>query len=150
MNDPDVTISLEGHQRIYGAGDVLSAECRIQGYSLAEPRALEVSVLWYTEGKGEEDLSVHYFNRLAGDQGAVDLRRPYSFSTRLPNSPLSYDGLIVKIRWCVRARLFLARGREIVAEEVFRLGHIPAAAMVTPHVETSTLPASADGARMPD
>lgn len=150
MSDPDITISLEGHQRIYAAGDVLSAECRIQGYSLAEPRALEVSVLWYTEGKGEEDLAVHYFNRLAGEQGAVDLRRPYSFSTRLPNSPLSYDGLIVKIRWCVRARLFLARGREIVAEEVFRLGHIPAATLVTPHVEAAVVPVRPDAARIHD
>ena len=38
-----------------------------------------------------------------------------------------YEGLILKIRWCVRVRLFLVRGRELVAEQSFRLGDVPAA-----------------------
>jgi hypothetical protein len=131
MSDPHVLITLDRHQRTFLPGDVLSAECRIEPLSLLEPRALEISILWYTEGKGEEDLAVHYFNRLASDESSgVDLRRPYRFSTRLPASPLSYEGVIVKIRWCVRVRLFLARGREIVSEQPFRLGHVPPAAAV--------------------
>ena len=36
--------------------------------------------------------------------------------TRLPNSPLSYSGAILCIRWCVRLRLFLRRGRDYVLE----------------------------------
>jgi hypothetical protein len=47
------------------------------------------------------------------------------FSTRLPNSPLSYDGRIVKIRWCVRVRVFLPRGVELVEDELFQLGCVP-------------------------
>lgn len=131
MSDPQLIVTLDRHQRVFDPGEVLSAECRIEPLSLSEPRALEISVLWYTEGKGEEDLAVHYFDRLASEEGGgVDLRRPYRFSTRLPASPLSYEGVIVKIRWCVRARLFLARGREIVSEQPFRLGHVPPAAAV--------------------
>ncbi|NIP85768.1 MAG: hypothetical protein GTO03_09485 [Planctomycetales bacterium] len=38
---------------------------------------------------------------------------------------MSYDGLIVKIHWCVRLRLFLPRGRELVAEQPFQLGAVP-------------------------
>jgi len=129
MSEPRVLILLDGPQRAYRPGELLSAECRIETMSTAEPRAMEVSVLWHTEGKGEEDLAVHYFNRVSSDEGSFDLRRAYRFQTRLPNSPLSYEGLILKIRWCVRVRLFLVRGRELVAEQSFRLGDVPAAVM---------------------
>ena len=133
MSDPRVLILFEGGQRTYRPGEMLSATCRIESLSLFEPKAMEVSVLWHTEGKGDEDLAVHYFNRVsADDEGAMELRRPYQFQTRLPNSPLTYDGIIVKIRWCVRVRLFLVRSREIVAEQAFRLGDIPPAVLVVP------------------
>jgi hypothetical protein len=133
MIDPDVIITLDGGQRHYQPGDVLSAECRVGSLSLAEPKAMEISVLWYTEGKGEEDLAVHYFDRISSEDGSsLDLRRLQRFHTKLPNSPLSYDGVILKIRWCVRVRLFLLRGREIVAEQAFRLGNVPPPTGVAP------------------
>jgi hypothetical protein len=51
---------------------------------------------------------------------------PARFETVLPNCPLSYDGLIVKVRWCVRVRAFLHRGgKEVFGQKVFRLGDIP-------------------------
>jgi hypothetical protein len=50
---------------------------------------------------------------------------------RLPASPLSYEGVVVKIRWCVRIRLFFATGRDFVSEHVFVVGDIaPALGMV--------------------
>ena len=62
-------------------------------------------MLWYTEGKGDEDLAVHEFRRLSADNGyRADPHRVGRFSTTLPNSPLSYEGVIVKVRWCVRVR----------------------------------------------
>ena len=54
----------------------------------------------------------------------IDLRRPGRFSTTLPASPLSYDGVIVKIRWCVRVRVFPRQGKEVVGELPFVLGEI--------------------------
>jgi hypothetical protein len=50
-----------------------------------------------------------------------------AFSTPLPQSPLSYEGLIVKVRWCVRVRLFFDGSRDFVSEHVFVLGRIPPA-----------------------
>ena len=46
--------------------------------------------------------------------------------TLLPNSPLTYGGSILSIRWCVRLRLFLRRGREYSIEQPFTLGSVPA------------------------
>lgn len=133
MTGPEVVITLEGHRRNYEPGDVLRVEYQVDTGPLGPPRAVEVSVLWHTEGKGDEDLAVHYFNRLSNDEDSlIDFRGPQRFQTTLPRSPLSYDGVIVKLRWCVRVRVFPKRGKELVAEELFRLGDIASAVMPSP------------------
>jgi len=128
MNGPLVRIRFDGNGGVYRPGDTLSGEYRVESVPANEIKAVEVSVLWYTEGKGDEDLAVHDFWRRSADGGeGLDLRRPGRFSTILPRSPLSYRGVLVKIRWCVRVRVFLTRGREVMGELAFRLGDVPAA-----------------------
>ncbi len=126
MNEPRVRIRLDGNGRAYRPGETLSGEYRLEYVPPDEVRAIEVSVLWYTEGKGDEDLAVHHFRRIAAEGAeAVDFRQPGHFSTVLPHSPLSYAGAILKIRWCVRVRVFLGRGKEIVGQRDFQLGAVP-------------------------
>jgi hypothetical protein len=126
MSEPIVIIRLDGDGRAYQPGDTLSGEYHIDAAANDEVRAIEASVLWSSEGKGDEDLAVHEFWRQDADSGDwIDPQRPQRFSTTLPRSPLSYDGQIVKIRWCVRVRAFLQRGNEVVGQKVFRLGNIP-------------------------
>ena len=123
MSEPDVVVGFESDQRVFRPGEILSGHYRVDGINPAQLTALELSVLWHTEGKGDEDLAVHLFQRfLADEAGRLDGREAGWFSTQLPPSPLSYEGRIVKIQWCVRVRLFLAGGREIVREEIFQLG----------------------------
>jgi hypothetical protein len=126
MNEPAVLIRLDAPLRTYRPGQSLSGQYRLESAEGDPIRAVEVSVLWYTEGKGEQDLAVHEFWRRDSQSGEwIDPRRPERFSTTLPASPLSYDGQIIQIRWCVRVRAFLNRGREMVAEKTFRLGDRP-------------------------
>lgn len=133
MDDPHITIRFDGNGRIYRPGETLAGEYRLNSLDPSDVKAVEVSVLWYTEGKGDEDLAVHDFRRLSRESGDwVDPARPGRFSTTLPNSPLTYRGVIVKIRWCVRVRAFLGRGREVVGEFPFRLGDLAAAKAVEP------------------
>src|SRR5689334_22881768 len=126
MNGTKISFVFDEHAGLYMPGDLMSGECMVEAADPRQVRSLEISVLWYTLGKGEEDLSVHYFLRDTGDEhGVLDLNVPRRFETTLPNSPLSYDGVIVKICWCVRARLFLRGGREVVDEQPFQLGVVP-------------------------
>lgn len=125
MNEPLVSIALKAYTRIFAPGDELIADFQIDAVEPHEVEAVEASVLWYTEGKGDEDLGVHFFKRFDGVRDPVPLHELRSISTTLPESPLSYDGRIVKIRWCVRVRAFLSRGRYVVADQWFQLGNVP-------------------------
>jgi hypothetical protein len=121
--EPTVVIRLDGDARFHRPGDTLSGEYWCESLGAGQVKAVEVSVLWRTEGKGDEDMAVHgFWRRDSTVDVPVDPLRPERFSTTLPNSPLSYDGQIVKVRWCVRVRVFPYRGKEIVGEKAFRLG----------------------------
>ena len=136
MNEPEIIIRLDENGRSYLPGATLSGEYRIEALEGHSLQAVEVSVLWYSEGKGDEDLAVHEFWRKDANSGELgDPRRPDRFSTTLPQSPLSYDGQIVKIRWCVRVRAIFKRGRDLLAQKLFRLGNVPPAKMQNPKSE---------------
>jgi hypothetical protein len=138
-DEPAIIIRLTGNGRIYCPGEKLTGEYSFEELSPDEIKALEVSVLWFTEGKGDVDMAVHQFWRTGLENGdAVKLQLPARFETVLPNSPLSYDGQIVKIRWCVRVRAFLHRGgKEIFTQKEFRLGNVPPTTILA---KTSPLP----------
>ena len=126
MTPSGIRLLLDDNARIYRPGERLSGRYSLEGVPSIEVRACELSVLWHTEGKGDEDLSVHYFERVEPQNGeCADFRQPRYFGTELPNSPLTYSGLIVKIVWCVRVRFFLTRGKELSLEIPFQLGTVP-------------------------
>src|SRR4051794_38403766 len=128
MTTPAIRITFDSPSAHYQPGDRLSGRYMVEGTQHRPARAVELSVLWYTAGKGEEDMAVHHFERIVDEPARpIDLRIPRRFAALLPESPLSYDGIIVKICWCVRVRVFLIPGQEAVSETAFRLGDVPAA-----------------------
>lgn len=133
MHDiPRVTVHFDRLDRSYSPLESLAVRYETSGLAADDvPRAVEHSVLWYTEGKGEEDLGVHFFERV-GDPERLPPAAPGSrFDVVLPASPLSYEGVIVKVRWCVRVRYFFTGGRDFVSEHEFTVGHVPPATPVT-------------------
>jgi len=111
--------------RGYDPGEWVTVEYCIEGLNGERPRALERSALWYTEGKGEEDIGVHSFERFATVETIDRVVPEGTFAIQLPTSPLSYEGVIVKIRWCIRLRIFFESGRDHVSEHVFSVGRVP-------------------------
>ncbi len=123
--EPTVVIRLDGDGTVFQPGETLSGEYWIASPPPGSLAAVEVSVLWHTEGKGDEDMAVHEFRRRESDDlHPLDPVKPEPFSTTLPLSPLSYEGQIVKIRWCVRVRAFPSRGKELLGEKSFQLGSV--------------------------
>jgi hypothetical protein len=123
MNEPEVRVRLESEA--YRPGDVLRGAFCVEGEAAAELKTVELSVLWRSEGKGDEDLGViHYAEWTPASGEAIDLSQPREFEVRLPRTPLSYDGVIVKVHWCARVRVRWADVTEVVEEAPFRLGNV--------------------------
>ena len=124
---PEVTVQFDHPDRLYEPLEPIGVRYRIEVGEDERLWAVEHSVLWYTEGKGEEDIGVHFFERFSERARFRAAEKTGSFTTHLPASPLSYEGVIVKIRWCVRVRIFFEGGRDFVSEHVFDVGRIPPA-----------------------
>jgi hypothetical protein len=129
MNEPEVRVRLESEA--YRPGDVLRGAFCVEGEATADLKTVELSVLWRSEGKGDEDLGViHYAEWTPASGEVIDLSQPREFEVRLPRTPLSYDGVIVKVHWCARVRARWADTTEVVEEAQFRLGNVAPAEAV--------------------
>jgi len=130
--DPLISIRLDQPHRAYQAGEEIQCQYQVDRVELNQLQAVEVSLLWYTEGKGEEDLGVHYFERNIPTADDPDIRPLKQFQATLPGSPLSYEGIIIKIQWCARVRVFLQDGSIYTHDQAFLLGKTPVAQIVQP------------------
>jgi hypothetical protein len=136
MTTSSIRMIFDSPNAHYQPGDRLTGRYTVENTQFRPVRAVELSVLWYTAGKGEEDMAVHHFERLVDEPARpLDLRVPRRFATVMPASPLSYDGVIVKICWCVRIRVFLSQGQETVSEMPFSFGNVPAGQIEQPIAE---------------
>ena len=59
-----IRLTLDSPAARYQPGDRLSGRYLVEGGQVVGVRSVELSVLWYTAGKGEEDMAVHHFERL--------------------------------------------------------------------------------------
>jgi hypothetical protein len=118
--EPEVRVELAGGR--FHPGDELGGAFVLPGGPPADCESVELSVLWHTTGKGTEDLGVvHYRGWTAADGTLTELPNPGTFSVRLPNTPWSYDGTLVKVHWAARVRVRYGATGEVVAEAPFVL-----------------------------
>ena len=71
--DPLIAVTLDRSPRVYAGGDTMRIEYQFDAVPKEDIAAVEISVLWLTEGKGEPDMGVHYFRRMTPDD--VELAR---------------------------------------------------------------------------
>lgn len=123
--EPALGLRILSLQQALEPNELLEFEYCIQRISAQMIDRIEVSVAWYTEGKGSEDIGVHFFESHPRTELAQNpLSQPRRVAVQLPAMPLSFEGRLFKIRWCIRLRLFLADGREKIAEQRFYLGSV--------------------------
>jgi hypothetical protein len=123
---PRVLIELDEHPTFFFPNQAISGRYSVDLSQWRQKvQALEWSIAWATEGKGDLDQGVHAIETMAvSDESAAKPDQWHKFEAILPRSPLSYDGLIVKIRWRVRVRVVFGRKRDWIAELPFRLGNV--------------------------
>lgn len=128
MFEPLVSLTILEYQSRFVAGDLFRWEFQVDAVENHQIVAVENSILWYTTGKGDEDIGVHFFERRVQRKNEfVDLTTLRRYEKELPCTPLSYDGFLLKINWCVRVRVFIKGGKEISEEIPFEMvGRSPA------------------------
>ena len=122
MIEPLISLTILDFKTQFVGGEVFRWEFQIDAVESNQIVAVENSILWYTTGKGDEDIGVHFFERrVPRKKEDVDLAALRRFENELPRSPLSYDGFLLKINWCVRVRVFFKGGKEVSEEIPFLL-----------------------------
>lgn len=116
----EVELWLDRGSRRYLPGDVITGHCHFESWRAEGLQAIELTLLWYTAGQGEEDFCVHHFQRHEIDELDAD-SKDFQYEAILPASPYSYDGEIVKVCWTVRLKGFFKQGRPRVVEAPFWL-----------------------------
>lgn len=135
---PRIELQLIDDRDVYQPGDVLVCEYSLQLPDDVQVSAVESSVIWFTDGKGDEDMGVHFFERRKKSSLLPkQLAEKHRLGTVLPKSPLSYEGAIVQVRWCVRIRVFLATGKQFTEDVLFQLGETVAIEELADQTEPS-------------
>lgn len=93
-------VSIELEKTAYEPGETISGYVHWNTGGERYQRVL-VSLLWHTEGKGNEDVEViHQVNIPAS---TTQDRRQFSFE--LPNFPWSFSGRLISLVWNIEASL---------------------------------------------
>ena len=120
MSDaPLIVIRLDGDNRHRQPGQTLSGQYWIESLDPSQVKAVEASVLWYTEGKGDEDMAVHEFwRRDASDAPSAGRPPARAVLHHAPQQPAELSGTahqdpLVCSRdvFTIAARTWWAKGR---------------------------------------
>ena len=110
-------VAFEPGERLRGSYHIVAAD-------LFRLEKVELTIGWHTEGKGLEASAVEHRAVQRPDEDALDGGGAGKFSARLPASPLSYDGALIKVCWEVRLRACFSGGANLDARAAFQLGHV--------------------------
>jgi hypothetical protein len=105
-------------------GDRLRGSYHIAGADLSRLEKVEITVGWHTEGKGSGASGVEHRTVHLPVEGSLERGGSGKISARLPASPLSYDGVLIKVRWAVKLRATFSGGANLDAQTAFQLGHV--------------------------
>ena len=90
---------------------------------------VEITIGWHTEGKGTKARGVEHREVHPAGEGWLDGHGAGQFSVVLPQSPLSYDGVLIQVCWAVRVHARFSGRKHVKSEQAFQLGHVPSVAM---------------------
>ncbi len=95
MSTADLDISLVGGPRGFTPMDTVEASAL---WALSTPpKSLEARLIWFTRGKGTEDVQQVAVESLA----SPGLAGEHRFTFRLPSSPYSFSGKLVSLIWAI-------------------------------------------------
>jgi hypothetical protein len=90
-----LNIQFEQNKTSFRPGDVVAGTA---GWQLEDqPRKVELCLLWYTQGKGDEDAGL--VETMTFPQPGLSDQRSFRFN--LPNGPYSFSGSLISLTWAL-------------------------------------------------
>jgi hypothetical protein len=100
------SIAIDGGRDRFEPGEPIRG--RVEWTLEEAPSALEIRLLWYTEGRGDRDVGVA---RTLREEGLSSLGTR-SFDFEAPAGPCSCSGRLISIRWAIEASFLPGRQTE--------------------------------------
>jgi hypothetical protein len=122
MSEGFLSIELDGVA--FEPGETLRGSYQIVSAELSRLEEVEVTVGWHTEGKGRQARGVEHCQVFRARDGSLDRGGTGKFSATLPSSPLSYDGILIKVCWTVQVSARFSGSGQLESEKAFQLGHV--------------------------
>ncbi|MFI5454143.1 MAG: hypothetical protein ACHRXM_01700 [Isosphaerales bacterium] len=122
MSEGSLSIVLD--RPAFEPGETLRGSYQVVMAELSRLDEVEVTIGWHTEGKGLEARGVEHHEVQRAGKGSLDRNGSGKFSAVLPASPLSYNGVLIKVCWAVRVCASVSGGGDMKSEEAFQLGHV--------------------------
>jgi len=121
-----LSIVLRDKRTVFAPGEPVAGS--IEWCLEQSPHYVELSLFWYTAGKGTRDVGIIDTQR-CGSPGALG-RKDFSFT--LPDGPYSFSGKLISLIWALE--LTCSPGSETIRQEItvsplgreILLGSIPA------------------------
>ena len=123
-----LSIDLDGDRRDFRPGDTIRGRVH---WSFADPpRALDLRLFWYTQGKGDQDVGIARKVRIDAPPPAGS--KPFNLIA--PSGPYSFSGKLISLTWALelvsdpdgqteRTELVMSpSGREIRLQDLHRNG----------------------------
>jgi hypothetical protein len=90
-------VRIEGGESAFAP--LQSVRGRVEWHEDSPPEAIEVRLLWHTEGRGDPDASVARTLRIE----APSAEGSSAFEFECPHGPYSFSGRLISLRWAVEA-----------------------------------------------
>lgn len=116
MAEPQIELRFDDARGVFRAGEELSGNVVLTASDGDKVGAVELSVLWVTEGKGNTDTGLVWFEAFPETE---ERERRLPFRARLPLLPRTYHGVLLKIRWVVRVRRLGGLGNDTISDTPF-------------------------------
>ena len=91
----NLSIELRDYKKDYRPGETIEGEIRWN--LISQPESLELSLFWYTKGKGTQDIKI--IRSIKIDSPGASGSKTFTFN--VPDGPYSFSGTLISLMWAI-------------------------------------------------